>query len=109
MDKYLIDLFLLMELTTLIISISKPLSLKSSPETQRISLRDNSRTAAPFDLKSFDDRLIRISAADSLQARPNKMAFKTSGESLLCDNIIVRKNIAVEKNFLIETGTTASL
>lgn len=90
-------------------SISSPLSLRSKPETHRISARQSSSTAAPFDLNSFDERLIRKFEADSLQAKPSNMALSASVGNLLCDKSNVRKNIAVEKNFLIETGTIKSL
>lgn len=74
-----------------------------------MSVSVSSSTAAPFDLKSFEDRLIRISVADSLHANPSSIVLSTSGGSLLWDKINVRRNMAVEKNFLIEAGITRSL
>lgn len=108
-DKHFIDLFLLMAPTTPIRSISRLLSLRSNPETHRISVKANSSTAQPFDLNSFEDKFKRISVADSLQANPRRIAFRASGWSLHWDKLTVRKKIAVEKNFFTAAGIIKSL
>lgn len=108
MDRYLMALFLEMAPTTPGNSISRLLSLKSRPETHLMPIRESSRTAAPLALNSLEDKLMRISAADSLHARPRRTALRASEGRRLALRLSVLRQMAVLKNFLMAAGTTRS-
>lgn len=108
-DKYLIDLFLPIELITFAMSESKLLSLKSKPLIHRISAILNSKTVAPFDFRSFELKSTRTSVANSLHANPKSIAFNASDGNLLNERFIVLRPTVDEKNALNDGGTLTSL